>query len=67
MTTAQRLPVLIDWANEDPSQDATIWQTSFPNSGNQVPGVFAGEDKTVNLTPATSLGGVVTNDGWAVR
>ena len=64
-TVADRLPIMIDWAWEAAGDDNTIWQTSLgaTNSGNQAPGVNAGLDKTVDLSPATSLGGLVTNDG----
>ncbi|MGH8914541.1 MAG: S-layer homology domain-containing protein [Acidimicrobiia bacterium] len=62
-TTASRLPILIDWANEDPTQDNTIWQNSFPDTGNQAPQAFAGADKVVSISPATSLGGIVTDGG----
>ncbi len=63
VTASQRLPVLIDWANEDPSEDNTIWQTSLPNLGNQAPGVSAGADATVAGSPASTIGGVISNDG----
>jgi hypothetical protein len=53
--------VLVDWANEDPSEDATIWQTSFPITGNQAPAVNAGVDKSVDRSPAAALGGIVTD------
>jgi hypothetical protein len=63
VTSAEKLPVLIDWAWEFAGNDTAIWQTSLPNSGNQAPGAFAGEDKTVSASPATDLDGTVTNDG----
>ena len=67
VTTVQRLPILIDWANEDPSEDNTIWQTSLPNSGNQAPGVSAGADATVAGSPASTIGGVISNDSLGDR
>ena len=71
LTTATNggLPVLIDWAwdncgNCSPVsvQDNTIWQTMLPNGGNQAPGAFAGNNKSVDASPATDLGATVTTD-----
>ncbi|MFZ0627162.1 MAG: S-layer homology domain-containing protein, partial [Acidimicrobiia bacterium] len=65
-TSATGLPVLIDFAynTSETSRplDHTIWQTVLPNDGNQAPGVFAGANKTVAASPATNLGGQITND-----
>ncbi len=55
-SATDRLPVLIDWAWEGEGQDNTIWQTSFPITGNQAPAVNAGVDKTVDLSPRRILG-----------
>ena len=63
VTSAQRLPVLIDAAWVAAGNDVEIWQTSLPSpNNNQAPGVNAGADKTVAASPATSLGATVTDD-----
>ena len=68
LTTATHggLPVLGDWpprpSAEGGGGDYAIWQTMLPNTGNQAPGAFAGANKTVSASPATSLGASVTND-----
>ena len=69
-TAATGLPVLVDWAWDDCSncnptsiQDTSVWQTLIPtNLGNQAPGVFAGTNKSVDASPPTNLGGIVTSD-----
>ena len=57
-TTATGLPIMIDNLS-----DLNIWQTMLPaNSGNQPPGVYAGEDQIVTVAPPTDLLGQVDDD-----